>query len=222
MEKRLIPLAVLAAFTALSACGEKNPVTDPTVNPGDNTEPETPSAVVTPSFAKGADISWVTEMENKGYGFYSSAGVPTECTALMKDLGCNAIRLRVWVDPYKGWSGKADVLALAAQAKEAALALMIDFHYSDFFADPGRQETPKAWEGLSLDALKQKVAEHTKDVLSALKAQGVTPKWVQVGNETTHGFLWPMGRAEENMQQYAGLTDAGYQMTQLLAAPDSE
>ena len=90
------------------------------------------------------------------------------------------------------------------------MALMIDFHYSDWWADPGQQNIPAAWKDMSYKQMCQALADHTRDVLQAIKEAGVEVRWVQVGNETTNGFLWPVGRAQENMHQYAGLTDAGY------------
>jgi arabinogalactan endo-1,4-beta-galactosidase len=90
------------------------------------------------------------------------------------------------------------------------MALMIDFHYSDWWADPGQQNIPAAWKDMNYEQMKQALADHTRDVLQAIREAGVDVRWVQVGNETTNGFLWPMGRAQENMRQYAGLTDAGY------------
>ena len=86
---------------------------------------------------------------------------------------------------------------------------MIDFHYSDWWADPGKQHIPGAWQYYKYDEMKMTLAAHTEEVLRLLKDHGIDVRWVQVGNETTHGFLWPMGRAEDNMEQYAGLTQAG-------------
>lgn|SRR5574344_946597 len=162
------------------------------------------------SFWLGADISGTTELEAQGTHLYNKNGEIRENTALMKELGMNAIRLRVWVNPRDGFSGKDDVLEMAKRAKYYGLALMIDFHYSDWWADPGKQHIPATWQYLSYDEMKNKLAEHTEDVLQLLKDNHIDVKWVQVGNETTHGFLWPMGKAEENMEHYAGLTQAGY------------
>lgn len=110
----------------------------------------------------------------------------------MKDLGMNAIRLRVWVNPeeHGNWCDKGDFLAKAKRAAKLGMDLMVDFHYSDWWADPGQQFKPAAWKGKSLAELKQAIADHTKDVLVALKSAGVTPKWVQVGNEIRPGMLW--------------------------------
>lgn len=138
-------------------------------------------------------------------------GEPRECTALMYELGLNAIRLRVWVHPRDGFCAKDDVVRMARRAKDWGMALMIDFHYSDWWADPGQQNIPAAWKDMTYGQMKQALADHTREVLTAIKRAGVEVRWVQVGNETTNGFLWPMGRAKDHMRQYAGLTDAGYE-----------
>lgn len=161
-------------------------------------------------YAKGADVSWLTEMEKAGNKFYTSAGRETECMSLLRDLGMNSIRLRVWVNPSNGWCNKNDVLVKAWRAHQLGMRLMIDFHYSDSWADPGQQTKPGAWNSYSIDELKEAVAAHTTDVLTALKEKGITPEWVQVGNETGNGMLWNEGKASENMAQYAALTTAGY------------
>ena len=161
-------------------------------------------------FWLGADISGTTDLEARHVQLRNSAGEPRECTALMRELGLNAVRLRVWVNPKDGFCNKDDVLRMARRAKDWGMALMIDFHYSDWWADPGQQNIPAAWKDMSYKQMCQALADHTRDVLQAIKKAGVEVRWVQVGNETTNGFLWPVGRAQENMHQYAGLTDAGY------------
>ena len=162
-------------------------------------------------FWLGADISGTSGLEAHGVQLYNAQGEPRENTVLMKEYGLNAARFRVWVDPKDGLCSKEDVLKLARRAKEQQMAIMIDFHYSDWWADPGKQNIPKAWEKMDYAAMRQALAQHTRETLQLLKDNGIDVKWVQVGNETTHGFLWPMGRAEENMAQYAGLTQAGYE-----------
>ncbi len=170
-------------------------------------------------FARGADVSWCSEMEAGGKKFYNASGTETELMALMKQIGLNAIRLRVWVNPetaYGAWCNKADVLAKAKRAHAQGLALMIDFHYSDFFADPSRQTKPSAWASYSAAQVKQAVADHTKDVLQALKAEGIEPRWVQVGNETRSGMVWDDGKLNWNLSGaavwngYVALSNAGY------------
>lgn len=161
-------------------------------------------------FAKGADVSWLTEMEKSGSKFYNADGKETECMTLLRDLGVNSIRLRVWVNPANGWCNKSDVVAKAWRAHQLGMRLMIDFHYSDSWADPSQQTKPAAWAGYTMDELKVAVANHTKEVLNALKDKGITPEWVQVGNETGNGMLWDEGKASDNMAQYAALNNAGY------------
>ncbi|MDL2304596.1 arabinogalactan endo-1,4-beta-galactosidase [Bacteroides sp. OttesenSCG-928-D19] len=161
-------------------------------------------------FARGADVSWLTEMEKAGIKFYNTNGQQKECMTLLRDLGMNAIRLRVWVNPAEGWCNKADLLVKAIRAHNLGFRLMIDFHYSDWWADPGQQTKPAAWATLSFDELKAAVANHTRDVLSTLKENNLSPEWVQVGNETGDGMLWDDGRASRDMAAYAALNNAGY------------
>ena len=166
--------------------------------------------VVNTDFAKGADISWLTQMEAANIKFYNSAGTEQDCMQILKGLGINAIRLRVWVNPSNSWNNTADVLAKALRAKTLGLKIMIDFHYSDTWADPGNQTKPGGWAGQNITALKQSVADHTTSVLTTLKLNGIVPTWVQVGNETNDGMLWPEGKASTNMNNFAQLVIAGY------------
>jgi arabinogalactan endo-1,4-beta-galactosidase len=129
-------------------------------------------------FAKGADISWVTQMEASGYKFYDSTGKQTDCFALMKELGMNAVRLRIWVNPAGGWCDSADVLAKAIRANNQGLKILLDFHYSDVWADPGDQNKPAAWAGLNTAALISEVYTYTFNTLTWLKANGIVPAWV--------------------------------------------
>ena len=163
-----------------------------------------------PTFALGADVSWLTEMEAAGRFFYTREGQQKECMALLKDLGMNSIRLRVWVNPSGVWNGLNDVLVKAKRANDLGMRLMIDFHYSDNWADPGKQTKPAAWTGLSLTDLQKAVYDHTSEVLNALKSNGITPEWVQVGNETGNGMLWEDGKASVSMANYAKLNNSGY------------
>ena len=160
----------------------------------------------TVDFAKGADISWVTQMESQGHRFYNAAGQERECTALMKECGLNAVRLRVWVDPskYGGWCDVEDMVVKAVRAKNLGMDVMVDFHYSDFWADPSKQVKPAAWKDMDLGQLKEAIRNHTTEALQALKAKGVTPKWVQVGNEIRPGMLW------DEDASLAAFINAGY------------
>ena len=162
------------------------------------------------TFVQGADISWVTEMESNGYKCYDAAGQERELTALMKEIGCNAVRLRVWVQPKGGWNGKADVVAKARRAQALGMKVMIDFHYSDSWADPGKQTVPLLWQGNDADEMAAAVKAHTQEVLQALKVAGVDVAWVQVGNEVTNGMLWDSGKvAGSNVGQFVNYFRAG-------------
>ncbi|MET4076210.1 glycosyl hydrolase 53 family protein [Hymenobacter sp. UYCo722] len=167
-------------------------------------------AQTTPPFAKGADVSWATEMEQSGYRFYTEGGAQQDLFQVLKGYDMNTIRLRVWVNPAGGWNGPADVLAKALRAHALGYRLLLDFHYSDTFADPGRQTKPAAWAAYTFPQLLTAVYDHTYSVLEMLKSNGITPEWVQVGNETNDGMLWPNGQASTNMAQFAQLFDRGY------------
>jgi arabinogalactan endo-1,4-beta-galactosidase len=186
-----------------TGCKDNNPV-----KKQQDTIPK--DTVKTAVFAGGADVSWVTQMEAGGKKFYNATGTQMECMALLKSLGMNSIRLRVWVNPIDGWCNKQDLLVKAIRANNLGMRIMIDFHYSDSWADPSKQTKPAAWASLSLADLKTAVGAHTTDVLNALKTNGITPEWVQIGNETGNGMLWEDGKASTNMANYAALNNAGY------------
>lgn len=172
--------------------------------------PDPPPDPVPSTFAKGADISWITQMETSARKFYNAGGTEQDVITILKNLGMNTIRLRVWVNPANGWNNTADVVAKAVRAKNLGMRIMIDFHYSDSWADPGQQTKPAAWATQDLNGLKTSLATHTTDVLNALRIAGVTPEWVQVGNETNNGMLWLEGRASTSMASFAQLVNAGY------------
>lgn len=163
-------------------------------------------------FARGADVSWVTQMESEGLKFYTPGDNrrEMECMELLRDhCGVNSIRLRVWVNPKDRWNSIEDVVVKAKRAEALGLRTMIDFHFSDTWADPGHQVMPEAWNGLSFEALTDAVGNHVTETLEALKQAGVTPEWVQIGNETTPGMMLPIGTVE-NPEQLTQLNNAGY------------
>ena len=164
-------------------------------------------------FAKGADVGWLPQMEATGYKFYDANGKETDCLQLLKDLGMNSIRLRVWVNPSddkaSGHCSKEETVAMALRAQKMGFRIMINFHYSDSWADPAKQFKPKAWEKHSFSELLNDVYNHTFDVINALKVAGVTPEWVQVGNEIPGGMLWPDG-STANWPQLGQLLNKGY------------
>jgi arabinogalactan endo-1,4-beta-galactosidase len=165
------------------------------------------------SFAKGADISWLPQMEATGYKFYSDAGVQQDCFQILKDHGINSIRLRTWVNPSddkaSGHCSTEETVAMALRAKKWGMKVMINFHYSDSWADPGKQKKPAAWEGHDFTQLQKDVYDYTEGVMTALKKAGITPEWVQVGNETASGMIYPEG-STSNWTGLAKLINKGY------------
>jgi arabinogalactan endo-1,4-beta-galactosidase len=164
-------------------------------------------------FAKGADVGWLPQMEATGYKFYDSDGSEKDCLQLLKDRGMNSIRLRVWVNPNddkaSGHCSKEETVVMALRAQKMGFRIMINFHYSDSWADPAKQFKPKAWEKHSFPELLNDVYNHTFDVINALKSAGVTPEWVQVGNEIPGGMMWPEG-STDNWPQLGQLLNKGY------------
>jgi arabinogalactan endo-1,4-beta-galactosidase len=182
----------------------------------------TPAAAQT--FAKGADVGWLQQMEATGYVFRNEQGQPQDCFAILKDQGINAIRLRVFVNPSddkaSGHCSPAEVVVMAKRATDLGFRIMIDFHYSDTWADPGKQAKPAAWASHPFAQLLTDVYDHTFSTMTALKAAGVTPEWVQVGNEIPGGMLWPEG-SSKNPAQLAQLINKGYEAVKA-ASPTSK
>jgi len=119
----------------------------------------------------------------------------------LKDHGFNYIRLRIFDNPArdsgyspgKGFCDLAHTLQMAKRVKAAGLQLLLDFHYSDYWADPGKQFKPASWRGKDFTVLRDSVFVYTRQVMEALKKQGTLPDMVQVGNEINHGMIWPEG-----------------------------
>ncbi|MBQ9339795.1 MAG: glycosyl hydrolase 53 family protein [Paludibacteraceae bacterium] len=195
MRKELIIVVITAAMLCMSACG------------GMRKETATSDAIVP---VCGADLGWLSEMEHDSMLFYNDAAQAVDCISLFKNAGMNAVRLRLWVNHKTGWSNIEDVKHLAVRADKAGLPVMLDFHYSDFFADPQRQDKPQAWQNLSFDSLEVMVSLHTREALEQLRKAGVTPRWVQIGNEITYGMMWNDGkldRALVNTEAYLDTLD---------------
>ena len=165
----------------------------------------------------GADVSWLPQLESRDRKFYEK-GEEVDAMELLKMHGFNYIRLRVFVNPEneKGYSPKdgfcdlEHTISMAKRIKEAGMKFLLDFHYSDYWADPQQQNKPKAWEGLSFDELQNEVTNYTSEVLKRMKDEHVFPDMVQVGNEINHGMIWPDGYIG-NPDGLAGLLKAGIQ-----------
>ncbi len=158
---------------------------------------------------KGADTSSLPKSEAYGGRYHDAWGTRGDALAILAAAGANHVRLKVWVNPADGYNNKARVLAMAQRVKARGMRLLVDFHYSDTWADPGKQYKPAAWTGYSFAQLKAAVYDHTYDVLNALKAQGTTADMVQVGNEINDGMLWEEGRSS-SFGNLAQLLNAGY------------
>ncbi len=148
-------------------------------------------------FYAGGDPSEIPEVEARG-GVYKVGGKPVDPLVAMKRAGFTAIRLRIWNQPKDGFCDLAHTLVMAKRIKQAGLKLMIDFHYSDYWADPGKQYKPAAWKELKSKELEAAVHDYSRDVIKALDDQGTPADVVQPGNEVTNGMLWPEGMLHIN------------------------
>jgi len=162
----------------------------------------------------GADVSSLQRSLDLGAKYYDTSGKAADPLDILRSKGVNYLRLRVWNNPASGYHNKAKVLLQARAAKAKGFRLLIDFHYSDTWADPGKQYPPAAWAGHTLSQLQTDVYNYTYDVCSSLKAQGTTPDSVQIGNEINVGMLWPKGQVtNNNFAPLDGLLKQGYAAT---------
>lgn len=173
-------------------------------------------------FIKGADVSIMPELERNGTKFYDN-GIEQDGLTILKNHGVNWIRVRIWNNPYVvgpegvggGNTDEAKAIEMAKRAKALGMKVLVDFHYSDFWVDPGQQKKPDAWKNDSGDKLVDDVYAYTAKVMQDFNVQGVTPDMVQVGNELNNGMLWPEAQlTEDNPNGYkflAKLLNAGLQ-----------
>lgn len=163
----------------------------------------------------GADISFLPELEARGMKFYDQ-GVEKDAIQILKDHGFNYVRLRIFNEPArdsgyspgKGFCDLAHTKQMAKRVKNAGMKLLLDFHYSDYWADPGKQYKPAAWKGLSFEQMKKAMYDYTRDVIQQLKDQNTLPDMVQIGNEVNHGIIWPEGHVS-HLDSLAQLIIAG-------------
>ena len=166
-------------------------------------------------FVKGMDISMIKELEAYG-AVYRKDGKQKDLFELLKECGTTMIRLRIWNDPQDeagntyggGMNDLQTTIELAKRTIASGMNYLLDFHYSDFWADPAKQVKPKAWTNLEGKELEEAVYQYTKDTLHTLNQKGLSPQMVQVGNEITNGFLWPDGH-KENAEAMGKLLCAG-------------
>jgi len=155
------------------------------------------AAVVAPKLANGADVSWLPTIEQAGSKFSNETQKATDPLVLMKKAGLSVARVRLWVNPTTKHGSITEVLALARRIKSAGLYFVLDIHYSDWWADPAKQNKPSAWANLNQPSLVKKVHDYTVGVLKKFKSQKTTPAWVQIGNEVGNGLLWPNGQVDQ-------------------------
>lgn len=180
------------------------------------------SVASTNDFIKGADVSMLKQLEENGAKFYDESNNEKECMTILKEYGVNWIRIRSWVDPTDdkgnplggGNNDKNTTVLLVERAKKLGLNVLLDLHYSDFWADPEKQNKPKQWKNLEGKELEDKLYEYTKDILLSLKEKNALPDMVQIGNELNGGMVWPNGKTWGNepiggYDGFAGLLKAG-------------
>ena len=169
------------------------------------------------TFIKGMDLSTLPDVERCGGKFYDN-GKPGDAVSILKSYGMNLVRLRLWNDPYSedgvpygaGTNDLPRTVAMAKRLKAAGVDWMLDLHYSDFWADPGKQTIPKSWRGMEPKALAGAVYDFTFSVMTTLASSGLLPTITAVGNELSNGLLWPYGRTP-NFENIVLFLNAGIQ-----------
>lgn len=177
-------------------------------------------------FIKGMDVSMIKELEDHG-ARYSIDGKEKDIFEILNECSVNMIRLRLWRDPYTkdgesyggGTNDLETTIELAKRTKAHGMKLLLDIHYSDFWADPAKQVKPKAWSEISGEELEGTVYGYTMQVLKELKRNDIVPEMIQIGNEITKGFLWPDGHVD-HVQNMARLLKSGIKAARAVC-PDS-
>lgn len=159
-------------------------------------------------YAIGADLSFLKRAEDRGTVFKDSNEVKPGLQ-IFKDHGYNWIRLRLFHTPTHLPNDLDYTIALAREAKKLGFKFLLNYHYSDTWADPAKQYIPKAWEGKSHEELVQAVFEYTRDTIIAFREAGAMPDMVQPGNEIINGMMWPDGKLPGNWDNFAELLKAG-------------
>ena len=167
------------------------------------------------TFIKGMDVSSLKELEELGAKYYMD-GKEKGILEILKAYGVNSIRLRLWNDPYSesgvpygaGTSDLNTTMELARRVLDMGFGFLLDIHYSDFWADPGKQRIPKAWRGMNAEELERAVYDFTRSTLIALRETDTFPTLIQVGNELSNGLLWPYGKVP-NYDNIARFINAG-------------
>ncbi len=144
------------------------------------------------SFIKGIDISMLDQLEDNGAMFYDDE-IEIDPIHVFKSKGVNTVRLKIWHNPSLNYNNLESILEIAERLKESELDFLLNFHYSDTWADPSNQNKPSAWQDLNFQVLCDSIKQYSSHVISKLKDQNTLPQYVQIGNETDCGMLWPDG-----------------------------
>ncbi|WNJ95117.1 glycosyl hydrolase 53 family protein [Vibrio ruber] len=201
--KRKFKVALMSAAVALAGCQSVHSSNHRGADINSDPDEVVISAPqLRTDFIRGMDISMLPEIEKRG-GKYYQKGHEKDLVKILKDNGVNSIRARLWVDPMSasgeafggGNSTLARAIELGQRAQQNGMSFLLDIHYSDFWADPKKQQKPKAWQQLTFENLTQKVYDYTAHVMKSLRDEGVVPDMVQVGNELNSGMLWPDGKS---------------------------
>ncbi|MEZ4917716.1 MAG: glycosyl hydrolase 53 family protein [Saprospiraceae bacterium] len=212
MLRFAFPILILFSGLLFSDCTKKM---------GDTSPPAAFQYYSWDSFSMGADLSYVNQIENYG-GTYTDSGVASDAFTIFKNHGCNTVRVRLWNNPawYAGlndgriYSNLPDVVKTIQRAKALGMAVNLDFHYSDIWADPQRQEVPEAWKNLDLPTLSDSVYQFTYSVLTHLDSLGLCPEMVQIGNEVNHGMMHPLGAiTDQQFGPFGTLVNSGIRAT---------
>lgn len=174
--------------------------------------------------AYGVDMGWLSQLESRGIRWVDGNQQEVDPIRMVKEMGADSVRFRIFVNPPKdaywkkdgetvcmlGFCDAASVLEVSKRVRDEGMRLMLDFHYSDYFADPQHQDIPEEWRQDSPEQLTERVYQHTKDVMSLFVQNDVIPEWVQVGNEINPGLLLPAGSRAEHPEQMIAFLNAGY------------
>ncbi|MCD8324088.1 MAG: arabinogalactan endo-1,4-beta-galactosidase [Clostridiales bacterium] len=174
--------------------------------------------------ALGADLGWVSQLEQLGYTWVDDDGRTIDPVQACCDMGANAVRFRIFVNPPReafwqkreeercmlGFCDTQSVIDAARRVRDLGMDVMLGFHYSDHFADPEIQDIPEEWKNDDDETLTERIYTHTRESLLRFREAGIEPKWIQVGNEINNGIMWPKGSLKEAPEQLVRFLNAGY------------
>lgn len=191
--------AFIILLLLIISCNDKDPEPTPTADP----------------FIRGADLSFLPEIESYNPEFFDASGNNKDFLTILKEAGCNTVRLRLWHTPQNNHSGLEEVADFSSRVKAAGLKVYLTVHFSDFWADPGQQTTPSAWQGITFVQLKDSVYQYMKKIVTVIQ-----PEYISLGNEINGGLLWEQGRINNGDNFYELLEQAAHATRQ--TSPDTK